>query len=134
MCVRGQALLYYRLLQRGIVETRHVLQVRRSDPSIGVLIGRPAEPVSQWVSSFNTLEPLQHCSVEVESTSRGSPEHLASIPKPNSDLPDNLDCRQLEMVHLGEQSHFLDFKFCFLSLHCMLAFLKTRYVCLNVME
>uniref|UniRef100_A0A3B5KU79 Clathrin/coatomer adaptor adaptin-like N-terminal domain-containing protein n=1 Tax=Xiphophorus couchianus TaxID=32473 RepID=A0A3B5KU79_9TELE len=120
MCVRGQALLYYRLLQRGIAETRNVLQVRRSDPSMGVLIGRPAEPVSQWVSSFNTLEPLQHRSVEVESTSRGSPEHLASIPKSNADLPDDLDCRQLEMVHLGEQSNFLDFSFRFLSLHCML--------------
>ncbi|XP_023197210.1 AP-4 complex subunit beta-1 isoform X2 [Xiphophorus maculatus] len=101
MCVRGQALLYYRLLQRGIAETRNVLQLRRSDPSMGVLIGRPAEPFSQWVSSFNTLEPLKHCSVEVESTSRGSPEHLASIPKSNADLPDDLDCRQLEMVHLG---------------------------------
>ncbi|KAM4737213.1 AP-4 complex subunit beta-1 [Anableps anableps] len=101
MCVRGQALLYYRLLQCGIEETRNVLQGQRSDPSVGVLIGRPAEPISQWVSSFNTLEPLKHCSVEVESASRGSPEHLASIPKPNTDLPDNLDCRQLEMVHLG---------------------------------
>uniref|UniRef100_A0A3B3YVU0 Beta-adaptin appendage C-terminal subdomain domain-containing protein n=1 Tax=Poecilia mexicana TaxID=48701 RepID=A0A3B3YVU0_9TELE len=59
ICVRGQALLYYRLLQCGIEETRNVLQVRRSDPSMGVLIGRPAEPISQWVSSFNTLEPLQ---------------------------------------------------------------------------
>uniref|UniRef100_A0A3B4XUN1 Adaptor related protein complex 4 subunit beta 1 n=1 Tax=Seriola lalandi dorsalis TaxID=1841481 RepID=A0A3B4XUN1_SERLL len=58
MCVRDQALLYYRLLHCGIEETRKVLQGRRSDPSLGVLIGRPAEPISQWACSFNTLEPL----------------------------------------------------------------------------
>lgn len=103
MCVRSQALLYYRLLQCGIKETRNVLQGRRSDPSMGVLIGRPAEPISQWVSSFNALEPLKHSSVETESASRGSPQHLVSIPKANEDLPDNLDCGQLDMVHSGEQ-------------------------------
>lgn len=104
MCVRSQALLYYRLLQCGIEETRSVLQGRRSDPSMGVLIGRPPEPISQWVSSFNTLEPLKRSSLETESASRGSPQHLASIPKPNTDLPDNLDCGQLEMVHSGSDS------------------------------
>uniref|UniRef100_A0A3Q1JRF2 AP complex subunit beta n=1 Tax=Anabas testudineus TaxID=64144 RepID=A0A3Q1JRF2_ANATE len=75
MCVRDQALLYYRLLHCGIGETRKVLQGRRSDPSLGVLIGRPADPVSQWACSFNTLEPLRHGAVEAESASRGSPEH-----------------------------------------------------------
>uniref|UniRef100_A0A3Q2PCT7 Adaptor related protein complex 4 subunit beta 1 n=1 Tax=Fundulus heteroclitus TaxID=8078 RepID=A0A3Q2PCT7_FUNHE len=103
MCVRGQALLYYRLLHCGIEETRNVLQGQRSDPSMGVLIGRPAEPISQWVSSFNTLEPLKYCSAETEPASRGSPEHLASVLKPNTDLPDNLDCGQLQMVHSGER-------------------------------
>uniref|UniRef100_A0A8C8FZB9 AP complex subunit beta n=1 Tax=Oncorhynchus tshawytscha TaxID=74940 RepID=A0A8C8FZB9_ONCTS len=59
MCVRDQALLYYRLLHCGIEEVRQVLQGgRRSDPSLGPLIGRPPEPISQWASIFNTLEPL----------------------------------------------------------------------------
>uniref|UniRef100_A0A8C9YQF5 Adaptor related protein complex 4 subunit beta 1 n=1 Tax=Sander lucioperca TaxID=283035 RepID=A0A8C9YQF5_SANLU len=71
MCVRDQALLYYRLLHCGIEETQKVLQGRRSDPSLGVLIGRPAEPISQWACSFNTLKPLRQGSVETESASRG---------------------------------------------------------------
>lgn len=99
MCVRDQALLYYRLLQCGIEETRKVLQGRRSDPSLGVLIGRPAEPISQWASSFNTLEPLRQGTVETESASRGSPEHASFDPKPNTDLSDTLDCSQIERVH-----------------------------------
>uniref|UniRef100_A0AAX7U216 Beta-adaptin appendage C-terminal subdomain domain-containing protein n=1 Tax=Astatotilapia calliptera TaxID=8154 RepID=A0AAX7U216_ASTCA len=67
MCVRDQALLYYRLLHCGIEKTREVLQGRRSDPSLGVLIGRPAKPVSQWARCFNTLEPLSQGAVEAES-------------------------------------------------------------------
>uniref|UniRef100_A0A8C3AS20 AP complex subunit beta n=1 Tax=Cyclopterus lumpus TaxID=8103 RepID=A0A8C3AS20_CYCLU len=59
MCVRDQALLYYRLLHCGIEETHKVLHGQRSDPSLGVLIGRPAEPINQWAYSFNTLEPLR---------------------------------------------------------------------------
>ncbi|XP_032377543.1 AP-4 complex subunit beta-1 [Etheostoma spectabile] len=98
MCVRDQALLYYRLLHCGIEETRKVLQGRRSDPSLGVLIGRPAEPISQWACSFNTLEPLRQSGVETEAASRGSPEHVTFDPKPNTDLSDTLDCRQTETL------------------------------------
>lgn len=102
MCVRDQALLYYRLLHCGIEETRKVLQGRRSDPSLGVLIGRPADPISQWACSFNTLEPLRQGAAETESTSRGSPEHATIDPKPNTDLSDTLSCSQAERVHSGE--------------------------------
>ncbi|XP_034733670.1 AP-4 complex subunit beta-1 [Etheostoma cragini] len=98
MCVRDQALLYYRLLHCGVEETRKVLQGRRSDPSLGVLIGRPAEPISQWACSFNTLEPLRQSGVETESASRGSPEHVTFDPKPNTDLSDSLDCGQTETL------------------------------------
>ncbi|XP_070696498.1 AP-4 complex subunit beta-1 isoform X2 [Pempheris klunzingeri] len=101
MCVRDQALLYYRLLHCGIEETRKVLQGRRSDPSLGVLIGRPAEPISQWACSFNTMEPLRQGAVETESASRGSPEHVTFDPKANTDLSDTLTCSQVENVHSG---------------------------------
>lgn len=102
MCVRDQALLYYRLLHCGIEETRKVLQGRRSDPSLGVLIGRPAEPVSQWASIFNTLEPLKQVTVETESSSRGSPEHVTFDPKLSTDLPDTLSCSQVMESLPGE--------------------------------
>lgn len=105
MCVRDQALLYYRLLHCGIEETRKVLQGRKSDPSLGVLIGRPAKPVSQWARSFNTLEPLRDDGVESESASRGSPEHVTYNPKPNTDLSDTLSCSHIEKVHSGESPH-----------------------------
>ncbi|XP_037629648.1 AP-4 complex subunit beta-1 [Sebastes umbrosus] len=104
MCVRDQALLYYRLLHCGIEEARKVLQGRRSDPSLGVLIGRPAEPISQWACSFNTLEPLGQGAVETESASRGSPEHVTFDPKPTTDLSDTLNCSQIEKVHSGSDS------------------------------
>ncbi|TKS76929.1 AP-4 complex subunit beta-1 [Collichthys lucidus] len=104
MCVRDQALLYYRLLHRGIGETRKVLQGRRSDPSLGVLIGRPAEPISQWARSFNTLEPLRQGTIETESASRGSPEHVTFEPKTNTDLSDTLSCSQVEKVHSDSDS------------------------------
>lgn len=104
MCVRDQALLYYRLLHCGMEETQKVLQGRRSDPSLGVLIGRPAEPVSQWARSFNTLEPLRQSAVETESVSRGSPEHVTFAPKPNTVLSDTLNSSQVEKVHAGSDS------------------------------
>ncbi|KAM6976979.1 AP-4 complex subunit beta-1 [Aplochiton taeniatus] len=78
MCVRDQALLYYRLLHCGIEETRKVLQGRKSDPSLGVLIGRPAEAISQWASCFDTLEPLVQKAAMPESSCRGSPEKRSS--------------------------------------------------------
>lgn len=58
MCVRDRALLYYRLLQCGVNETRKVLQGPKSDPSMTIITGRTEEPVSHWASSFNTLDPL----------------------------------------------------------------------------
>ncbi|RXN35087.1 AP-4 complex subunit beta-1 isoform X3 [Labeo rohita] len=58
MCVRDRALLYYRLLQRGVEETRKVVTGPKSDPSMSVLTGRQEEPISQWASTFNTLGPL----------------------------------------------------------------------------
>lgn len=104
MCVRDQALLYYRLLHCGIEKTREVLQGRRSDPSLGVLIGRPAKPVSQWARCFNTLEPLSQGAVEAESNSRGSPEHVTYSTKPNADLSATLSCSHIEEVHSGSDN------------------------------
>lgn len=104
MCVRDQALLYYRLLHCGIEETRKVLQGRRSDPSLGVLIGRPVESMSQWAHSFNTLEPLRQGTVAIDSSNKGSPEHVTSNPKPNSDLSDDLNPCQVETVHTASDS------------------------------
>lgn len=103
MCVRDQALLYYRLLHCGIEETRKVLHGRRSDPSLGVLIGRPVESISQWACSFNTLEPLRQGTIETESASRGSPEHMTFDPKPNTDLSETLNCSHEERVTSGER-------------------------------
>ncbi|XP_077469581.1 AP-4 complex subunit beta-1 isoform X2 [Stigmatopora argus] len=97
MCVRDQALLYYRLLQSGVDETRKVLQGRRSDPSLGVLIGRPAEPVSQWAHIFNTLKPLTQITSETESVKNRSFQHTAF--KPNSDLSGSMNSYQLQSVH-----------------------------------
>lgn len=75
MCVQDQARLYYRLLHCGIEETRKVLLGRGSDPSLGVLIGRPAAPVSQWAPFFNTLEPLrQEGAAEAEPAGREDPQ------------------------------------------------------------
>ncbi|XP_028265208.1 AP-4 complex subunit beta-1 [Parambassis ranga] len=104
MCVRDQALLYYRLLHCGMEETRKVLQGRRSDPSLGVLIGRPAEPVNQWASSFNTLEPLKQATVESESASRGSPEHVTFDHKPDTVLSETLTCSYAEDAKPGSDS------------------------------
>uniref|UniRef100_A0A1A8QGG4 Adaptor-related protein complex 4, beta 1 subunit n=1 Tax=Nothobranchius pienaari TaxID=704102 RepID=A0A1A8QGG4_9TELE len=104
MCVRDQALLYYRLLHCGIEETRKLLQGRRSDPSLGVLIGRQAEPISQWVSSFNTMDALKKAAVETETASRGSPEHVATKLKADLDLPKTLDCCPDDALHSGSDS------------------------------
>ncbi|XP_062247193.1 AP-4 complex subunit beta-1 [Platichthys flesus] len=104
MCVRDQALLYYRLLHCGIEETRKVLQGRRSDPSLGVLIGRPAEPISQWACNFNTLEPLMQGAVETDLPSRGSPEHVTFDLKSNTNLSDTLNCSHGEEFHAGSDS------------------------------
>ncbi|KAM9785899.1 LOW QUALITY PROTEIN: AP-4 complex subunit beta-1 [Neosynchiropus ocellatus] len=98
MCVRDQARLYYRLLQSGIEKTRKVLQGHRSDPSLGVLIGRPAEPVSQWAHCFNMLEPLQHSAIKTEPASRASPLH--STYDPSAELQANLTTGKLEEVNL----------------------------------
>lgn len=108
MCIRDQAFLYYRLLQCGTEATQKVLQGRRSDPSLGVLIGRPAEPISQWAFSFNTLEPLKQGTMETEPASRESPEHVTFDPKPNTDLSDTLNCCQVQKVESGSDttSHY----------------------------
>uniref|UniRef100_A0A672TBA7 AP complex subunit beta n=1 Tax=Sinocyclocheilus grahami TaxID=75366 RepID=A0A672TBA7_SINGR len=58
VCVRDRALLCYRLLQRGVEETRKVVTGPKSDPSMSVLTGRQEEPISQWTATFNTLGPL----------------------------------------------------------------------------
>lgn len=58
MCVRDRALLYYRLLQCGVKETRTVLLGPKSDPSMTIITGRTEEPINHWASSFNTLDPL----------------------------------------------------------------------------
>lgn len=100
MCVRDQALLYYRLLQCGVDKTRRVLQGRRSDPSLGVLIGRPAEPVRHWARVFNTLKPLWQSFSETESVRGRSCQDTAF--EPNSDLSDALTSCQLESVQTGE--------------------------------
>ncbi|XP_011618067.2 AP-4 complex subunit beta-1 isoform X2 [Takifugu rubripes] len=90
-CVHDQARLYYRLLHCGIEETRKILLGRRSDPSLGVLIGRPAEPVSQWAPYFNTLEPLrQDGAAEAEPASRESPRCVPCEAKTSRDLPESL--------------------------------------------
>ncbi|KAF7663919.1 hypothetical protein LDENG_00194610 [Lucifuga dentata] len=104
MCVRDQALLYYRLLHCGIKETQRLLQGRRSDPSLGVLIGRPAEPISQWARSFNTLEPLRQCAAATESTSRGSPESMTFDLQPKNVLQDTLNLSQIEIFETGSDS------------------------------
>lgn len=87
MCVRDQALLYYRLLCCGVDSTRNVLQGRRSDPSLGLLIGCPAQPVCQWAGSFNTLRPLMQGAAEMASPSRGQCRHAAV-----GELPASLAC------------------------------------------
>uniref|UniRef100_G3PIH5 Beta-adaptin appendage C-terminal subdomain domain-containing protein n=1 Tax=Gasterosteus aculeatus aculeatus TaxID=481459 RepID=G3PIH5_GASAC len=102
MCVRDQALLYYRLLRCGMEETRRVLGGRRSEPSLGVLIGRPAEPISQWASSFNTLEPLKQGAGETETTGRASPQHVTF--DLDSDLSDTLNSGGFSFSPAGVQA------------------------------
>lgn len=102
MCVRDLALLYYRLLCCGTANARHLLQGRRSDPSLGVLIGCPVEPISQWADSFNTLGPLMHGAAETATPSRGQSYHAGFDSQPVSDLPASLDCDQEDVAHPGE--------------------------------
>lgn len=79
MCVRDRALLYYRLLQSGVDETRKVLLGPKSDPSMTVLTGRPEEPVNHWASSFNTLAPL--CGTETYLDSISAEEFVQQLHK-----------------------------------------------------
>ncbi|XP_063065207.1 AP-4 complex subunit beta-1 [Engraulis encrasicolus] len=58
MNVRDRALFCYRLLACGVEETRRVFQGPKSDPCMGVLTGRPQEPINSWASTFNSLAPL----------------------------------------------------------------------------
>ncbi|XP_062397535.1 AP-4 complex subunit beta-1 isoform X1 [Sardina pilchardus] len=58
MNVRDRALFCYRLLECGVDETRRVFQGPKSDPCMGVLTGRPQEPINNWASKFNTLSTL----------------------------------------------------------------------------
>lgn len=74
MCVRDQALLYYRLLQQGVEQTRKVVMGPKSDPSMSVLTGHQQEPVSQWVSNFNTLGPLSAQDVCIQTALLSSSE------------------------------------------------------------
>lgn len=91
MCVRDQARLYYRLLHCGIEEARKLLLGRRSDPSLGVLIGRPAAPVSQWAPYFNTLEPLRRDgAAEAAPASTERPRCVTHGATASSDLPESL--------------------------------------------
>lgn len=99
MCVRDQALLYYYLLHSGLEETRRVLQARRLDISLGVFIGHPAEPISQWARSFNTLGPLKEKAIETGSAGKRSPEHVIPDPKLNPDLSDTLSYIHAETGH-----------------------------------
>lgn len=99
MCVRDQALLYYHLLHSGLEETRRVLQARRLDISLGIFIGHPAEPISQWARSFNTLGPLKEKAIETESASKRSPEHVIPDPKLNPDQSDTLSYIHAETGH-----------------------------------
>ncbi|KAK7930477.1 hypothetical protein WMY93_006872 [Mugilogobius chulae] len=79
MCVRDQALLYYKLLHCGMEETRRLVEARGCDPGLGVLIGRPQLGVSSWSQSFNTLQPL--CQNTSDSSVRATPEHVTSDPR-----------------------------------------------------
>ncbi|KAK3546972.1 hypothetical protein QTP86_007444 [Hemibagrus guttatus] len=73
MCVQDRALLYYRLLQCGVNETRKVLLGPKSDPSMTIITGRTEEPVNHWASSFNTLDPL----LGVESRAQDVPAEIS---------------------------------------------------------
>ncbi|XP_064877091.1 AP-4 complex subunit beta-1 [Oncorhynchus nerka] len=102
MCVRDQALLYYRLLHCGIEEVRQVLQGgRRSDPSLGPLIGRPPEPISQWASSFNTLEPL---TLGASTVGNSDP----ATPKPSTRTPNSLTSNAEAMTPTPGDPHLPD--------------------------
>nr|XP_015197619.1 PREDICTED: AP-4 complex subunit beta-1 [Lepisosteus oculatus] len=75
MAVRDRALLCYRLLRCGVEETRRVLEGPKSDPCLGVITGRPEEPINSWASDFNSLVPVYGQERwAAQATTRGSPE------------------------------------------------------------
>ncbi|XP_036389534.1 AP-4 complex subunit beta-1 [Megalops cyprinoides] len=74
MCVRDRALMCYRLLQCGVEETRCLLVGPKSDPSLGVIVGRPEEPVNSWAPHFNTLQPMSSRESWAVAATRGSAE------------------------------------------------------------
>ncbi|XP_066559530.1 AP-4 complex subunit beta-1 [Amia ocellicauda] len=82
MAVRDRALLCYRLLHCGVEETRRVLGAPTSDPSLGVITGRPEEPVNSWAPDFNTLVPIygRERWAAILAT-RGSPKHIPRGPE-----------------------------------------------------
>ncbi|KAJ8370350.1 hypothetical protein SKAU_G00103780 [Synaphobranchus kaupii] len=74
MCVRDRALMCYRLLRCGVEETRRVVGGPKSDPSLGVITGRPEEPVNSWVPHFNTLQPMSSRETWGDAATRESTE------------------------------------------------------------
>ncbi|XP_061114245.1 AP-4 complex subunit beta-1 isoform X1 [Conger conger] len=74
MCVRDRALMCYRLLRGGVEGTRRVLGGPKSDPSLGVITGRPNEPINSWAPHFNTLQPLSSRETWADAATRGSTE------------------------------------------------------------
>ncbi|KTG04591.1 hypothetical protein cypCar_00023796 [Cyprinus carpio] len=90
VCVRDRALLYYRLLQRGVEETRKVVTGPKSDPSMSVLTGRQEEPISEWDSTFNTLGPLAGCDL-CPQTAATSAADQPSCRAENELLPESTD-------------------------------------------
>lgn len=107
MCVRDRALLYYRLLQCGVSETRKVLLGPKSDPSMTIITGRTEEPVNHWASSFNTLDPL----LGAESRSQDVPAEISDGDDPDQDFKNGslrkgtLDTLFL-IIQLCSKAHF----------------------------
>ncbi|KAJ8258019.1 hypothetical protein GJAV_G00192260 [Gymnothorax javanicus] len=84
MCVRDRALMCYRLLRCGVEETRRVLGGPTSDPSLGIITGRPDEPVNSWAPHFNTLRPLTSQGTWDSATTMGDAEVTPSpLPEPS---------------------------------------------------
>ncbi|XP_035237295.1 AP-4 complex subunit beta-1 [Anguilla anguilla] len=81
MCVRDRALMCYRLLRCGAEEARRVLGGPTSDPSLGVISGRPDEPLDRWLPHFNTLQPLSSAAA---AAARGGAE---PTPKSSAEPP-----------------------------------------------
>lgn len=90
VCVRDWALLYYRLLQRGVEEMRKVVTRPKSDPYMSVLTRRQEEPISEWASTFNTLGPLAGCDL-CPQTAATSAADQPSCRAENELLPGKVD-------------------------------------------